>query len=101
MKQIPLIFFFAALWASSGLLLGVSLAALFDLEWQVPCLSLNLVAGLVLLLLVTRNETARRLFYEGPRDNEQGSVLIGMLWAFPFVLAFVGIIWWMLGQLLN
>jgi hypothetical protein len=53
---------------------------------------------LLLLLLTTRNEHARRLFYEGPWGEEEGLVALAFLWAFPMILVFVGILWWLLGQ---
>jgi hypothetical protein len=53
---------------------------------------------LLLLLLTTRNEHARRLFYEGPWGEEEGLVALAFLWAFPMILIFVGILWWLLGQ---
>ena len=54
-----------------------------------------------LLLLATRNPTARRIFYEGPRGEEPGILFLALLWAVPIVLVFLGIIWWLLGQFFH
>lgn len=54
-----------------------------------------------MLLLVTRNDRARRMFYEGPKENELGSPLVGLLWALPFMLMIIAAIWWLLAQLLK
>lgn len=101
MKDVSLILILAILWALSGFLVGLAIEALFGASWVVPCTALNLIAGMVMLLLVTRNDRARRMFYEGPRENELGSPLVGLLWAFPFTLMIIASIWWLLAQLLK
>jgi len=100
-KETRLVIALAVLWIVSGAIVGFSLEALFSLQWVVPCTSLNLMMGMILLLLVTRNEWARRMFYEGPRAGEDSSPLIGMLWALPLVLLIVGGVWWLLTHLLR
>ncbi len=74
-----------------GLGVGIALEALVGGQWAVPCASLNLIAGMFLLLLVTRDERAKRIFYEGPRENEPGLPIIGLLWIMPLVLLVVGL----------
>jgi hypothetical protein len=101
MKNSLLVIGLAALWVLGGLGIGLALQAFFDGQWLVPCASLNLIAGMLLLLLITRNEPARRIFYEGPRENEPGLPVIGILWAAPLVLLLVGLIWWLMAQLLK
>jgi hypothetical protein len=45
---------------------------------QLICAWFNLIIGLVSLLLVTRSELGDRLFYEGPKGDEEGLWLIGL-----------------------
>lgn len=98
MKNILLITALAALWWLGGFLAGAGLSAYFDGNWTIPCASLNLTTGMIMLLLVTRNERARRLFYVGPKEDEPGSLIIAVLWILPFSLMVAGIIWWLMAQ---
>lgn len=98
MKNILLIAALALFWAISGLVVGVGLNALFAGEWLLTCAALNVVMGMLLLLLTTRNKQARRMFYEGPRGAEPGFVSLAILWAIPIVLVFLGVLWWLLAQ---
>lgn len=100
-RQVFLILVLAILWGISGLVVSVGLNALFGSDWLVPCTSLNVIAGLLLLLLTTRNPEARRIFYEGPRGEEPGFLFLALLWVFPVVLVFVGLVWWTLAQFLR
>ncbi len=101
MKNVFVVLALVALWVLGGLVVGISFQALFGVQWMVQCAALNLIVGMVMLLLVTNNEDARRLFYEGPRGDEISSPLIGMLWALPIVLFLVGLAWWVLAQFLE
>ncbi|MFN8492696.1 MAG: hypothetical protein U0350_34155 [Caldilineaceae bacterium] len=74
MKGIGLILTLAAIWAVTGALVGLGLNSLAGGEWIIPCGSLNVAVGMTLLQLVTRNEAARRLFYDGEREEEQLSL---------------------------
>lgn len=100
MKNLFLIAALAFLWAVGGFTVGIALQALFGVAWVMPCTALNLMAGMLMLLLITRNEYARRMFYEGPRQNEAGLLFIGLLWGLPLILIFLGIVWWLMAQLL-
>jgi hypothetical protein len=101
MRNSLLVIGLAILWALGGLGIGLAMQTFFSGQWTLPCASLNLIAGMVLLLLITRNEHARRILYEGPRDSEPGLPLVGILWVTPLVLLLVGLIWWMVAQLLK
>ena len=101
MRQILLVLALAVFWGVSGVVVGFALNALMAGGWVVPCASLNIITGLLLLLLTTRNEQARRMFYEGPRGNEPGFVPLALLWVFPIVLVFLGVLWWLLAQVLR
>jgi hypothetical protein len=98
MKQYVLILALAVFWGISGLVVGLGVRAIFGAEIVFTCALLNVIIGLLLLLLTTRNEHARRLFYEGPRGEEEGLIPLAFLWAFPLILVFVGVLWWLLGQ---
>ena len=71
MKNIFLIFALATLWALGGLAAGAGFSAFLDLQWAIPCSAFNVIARMTMLLLVTRNEHARRLFYEGSKDDDE------------------------------
>ncbi len=101
MKSFLLIIAFTVLWLLGGLLVSLGLRALFDIELLIFCSALNVFAGLIMLILTTRNDTVRRLFYEGPREHESGMLLIAVLWGLPFITIFAGIIWWLLGQFFH
>jgi hypothetical protein len=98
MRHYLLILALAAFWGISGLVVGLGVRAIFGGEVVFTCASLNVIIGLLLLLITTRNEHARRLFYEGPRGDEEGLVPLAFLWAVPIILVFVGVLWWLLGQ---
>jgi hypothetical protein len=101
MKQYLLILVLAGFWGISGLVIGAGVDALVGGNLMVPCASLNVIIGLLLLLMTTRSERARRIFYEGPRGNEEGIIGLAFLWAVPIVLVFLGIFWWVLAQFLR
>jgi hypothetical protein len=101
MKHFLLILMLAAFWGISGLVMSFGINSVFGVEWTLPCTSLNVIAGMVMLLVTTRNPTARRLFYEGPRGEEPGLIILALLWGFPVVLVFAGILWWLLGQFFH
>ena len=100
MKSLWPIVALAALWAVTGAVVGWGLGSLYGVNWIVPCGLLNMITGLVLLLLVTRNATARRIFYEGPSQAEERSFAVAVLWALPVAVALAGLIWWLLGKVL-
>ncbi len=95
---IPLVL--ALFWGVSGAAVGFSLGALFGGgPWVLPCASLSVITGLLLLLFATRSETARRMLYDGL--EAEGGILLAMLWAIPFTLAFVVLLWWLLSRFLG
>jgi len=90
--------FFIAVW----FFIGFALAALMDEFVPLP-LSIfqggliGLLIGLIALVIVTRTERGRRMFYEGPTEEEEGDVLVGCLWVITLELFAVallaGVIW--------
>lgn len=64
MKFLVPVVILAVLWAFTGALVGFGIDRLYGTEWILPCGALNVIIGLGLLLLATRNETARKIFYE-------------------------------------
>jgi hypothetical protein len=101
MRHFLLILALAAFWGVSGLMVGLGIRAILGAEVVFTCALLNVIMGLLLLLLTTRSERARRIFYEGPRGNEEGVIGLAFLWAVPIVLVFLGLFWWALGQFLR
>lgn len=68
-------------------------------SWIVSCGALNLAIGMILLQLFTQNEAARKLFYEGEKEEDHLLLGIVFLWGFPIILAFSSILWWLAGKL--
>jgi len=102
MKSLLPIFGLAALWAIAGAAVGAGIGALYGGTWVAWCSSLNVIVGLVLLLFVSRNPRARGLFYGDRRSDEQpAGMLVAVLWAFPFTLLFLGLLWLLLGRILQ
>lgn len=100
MKSLWPIVGLAILWALAGAVVGVGLSSIYGGDWAIPCSTLNMVTGLILLLMVTRNPTARKIFYEGPSHEEERSLLVAILWALPVAAALAGVMWWLLGKVL-
>jgi hypothetical protein len=101
MKQYLLVLVLATFWGISGLVMGAAVSEMVGGDWMVSCASLNVVLGLLLLLATTRSERARRIFYEGPRGEEEGVIGLAFLWAVPVILLFLGIFWWVLAQFFH
>lgn len=100
MKGLFWIFLVAILWAITGAIAGWGLQALFGGDnWVLPCGSLNMAVGMILLLLTTQNEGARRLFYEGEKEEDRLHLGIVLLWGFPIILAVSGILWFLASKL--
>ena len=100
MRGIWPIFALAFLWAITGSLAGLGIASVYGVDWIVECGSLNVAIGMIMLQIVTRNESARRLLYEGKRERDQLNLGIAFLWGLPFAMATLGIVWWLLGKVL-
>ena len=101
MRSALLVLVLAVLWTLSGFVVGVTIQGFAGGQWTFLCASLNLIAGLVMLLLITRDEHARRIFYGGPRGDEPGLPAIGFLWVIPLVLLLVALVWWLIAQILK
>lgn len=100
MKTIVWILSLALLWAVTGILVGLGIASISGQgNWILPCGLLNIVIGMTLLQITTRNEAARKLFYEGKKEDDYISLGIVALWSIPIALAFLGIVWWIMGRI--
>lgn len=65
------------------------------------CAFLNLALGMILLILIDRNEAARARFFEGIFDVEEEVPLnfaIVLVIAIPPILLFVAFLWWVIGR---
>jgi hypothetical protein len=99
-KNLLLIFALAVFWGLSGLLVGLGIRALVGGNWMIQCMALNVITGMLMLLFVTKNEVARKAFYEGVAgDNPR--LGLALLWALPFSLLCLGVIWWLLAHFLK
>lgn len=100
MRALLWIFSVAILWAITGAVAGWGLQAMFGGDnWVIPCGSLNVAMGMILLQLVTQNEAARRLFYEGEKEEDRLYLGIVLLWGFPIILAVSGLLWFLASKL--
>ena len=100
MKSLWPIIGLAAMWIVAGAVVGLGINSLYGGSWVIPCGVLNMIVGLFLLLVVTRNDSARKIFYEGPSHEDERSLLVALLWALPVAAALAGVIWWLLGKVL-
>lgn len=83
----------ATFWFVSAYL---AIGALLPWEWAWRCAWLNLIIGLIGLLLATRTQVGDRMFYQGPKGNEDNLWQVGLLWAIPMVIFFLAFAWWTL-----
>jgi hypothetical protein len=58
---------------------GAGVRALFGVDVVLVCALSNVIIGLLFLLPVVGNERRRRLFFEGPREQERSDLEIGLL----------------------
>ena len=94
MKRIRLQLVLAAFWFVSAYLAA---SAVLPWEWWAwRCAWLNLLIGMLSLLWVTRTESGDRLFYEGPKGEEDSWWIVGALWAIPVIILSLAIVWWLM-----
>lgn len=72
----------------------LAMGALVSREWAWRCAWLNLIIGMLGLLAATRTSFGDRMFYQGPKGDEDSLWLIGVLWALPLVGFFLALLWW-------
>jgi hypothetical protein len=86
---------FALAWFVSGAAIGLGLKSMFGVDLVLFCGGLNVIIGISALLLVLRNDRARRSFYG---EGERGGLALGMLIVMPVTLLLLGVLWWLLGK---
>lgn len=99
MRDFKLILLLALFWLVSGVAVGIGIRAYFAVDWIMPCSSLNLLFGMILLLGIMRDEQARkRMFAE---EDEEMPIHLGLvaLIAIPIFLMLLGLFWWLLAQI--
>lgn len=102
MQAVLLILSLAIIWGVTGALTGLGLQSMFGGDnWIMPCGSLNMAIGMILLQLVTRSEKARKLLYEGKAEADYLNLGLAALWGLPVMTAFLGILWWVLGKMFS
>ncbi len=74
----------------------LAVSALFPGVWAWRCAWLNVIIGMIGLLWVTQTERGDRIFYQGPRKDEPGLFLAGLLWAIPITGFFIASLWWIM-----
>lgn len=100
MRAIALILSVAVLWGVTGAIAGWGLQTYVGAsEWVLSCGLLNVVIGMILLQLITYNQDASELFYEGRKPHEDYfNPILAFLLLMPFLLAFSGLLWWIMGR---
>ncbi|MBV7326996.1 hypothetical protein KFU94_01785 [Chloroflexi bacterium TSY] len=101
MQGIRVIVFVAVLWLFSGWLMGLAVRAVFQLDWVWPCMSLNLLFGMLLLRWVTRTEREQEILFEGAERGDEESSLAAWLVAIPLTLILLAVIWLLMAPFLN
>lgn len=100
MHDILLIFGIALLWLVTGALVGLGLESLTGSSGLLlPCGTLNIAIGMILLQLATRSEAGRRLFYEGRKEEDYLNLGLAAVGGVPIIMALVGLLWWLMGKL--
>ncbi len=97
LRDLALILALASLWSVGGYAIGLAIQAMGVAypPLKIIFASLNVIIGLVLFLGITRDPTANRIFFEGPRLNESGLPAIGCLWLAPISLLIFGLASWL------
>ena len=95
---------FAVLWFVAGFVLAVFSRLLVDLPvGNIQCGLILMTAGLIGLLPIIRTERGRRLFFEGPDEDEDTDFRIGCLWVIPVLIVLIVTIFaveiWLMAQL--
>lgn len=102
LRDLLFILALGALWAGSGYVIGrVGEAMGLDYPLGVIFASLNTILGMSLFLGITKDPTADRIFFEGPRPNEGGRWSIGCLWVMPVSLLILGLGMWVVAVVLR
>ena len=102
-KEAVLILVLAVLWAMGGYAIGGSIIAM-GLDYaplKIIFAGINMVIGLSLFLGVTNDPTAERIFFKGPRPNEDGLPAIGCLWVLPISVFIFGTGMWLVTIVLR
>jgi hypothetical protein len=96
LRDLMLILALAGFWAVSGYAIGAAIEALGldQYPFGIIVASLNLILGMLLFLGITKDPTADRIFFEGPRRDEPGYPAIGCLWGLPISLLIMGLSMW-------
>jgi len=94
LRDLILILVLASLWAISGYVIGLAIevALIPYAPLKVIFASLNLIIGMLLFKGVVHDTTAERIFFEGPKPDEEGLPAVGCLWIMPVSLIFVGVL---------
>lgn len=102
-RKLLYILVLAAFWAASGYALGMAFESFFRTGYPVENVfaSLNLILGMSLFLGVTRDPTAERIFFEGPRPDEPGRLEVGCLWLLPLSLLVIELWMWVVALLMR
>lgn len=91
-RDVGSVLFLAALWAISGYVLGLTIEVM-GIPYPVSTIfaSLNVMIGMFLFLGVTSNPRFERIFFEGPRVDDEGYLPVGCLWVIPLNFLVIGL----------
>ncbi len=76
MRDIRLISALAMLWLTDGAVAGAGIRAYFYVEWVMPCSLISMILGMSLLLIVMRDDAAKRRLYG--ESNEEMPFKFGL-----------------------
>jgi len=99
LRDLGLILALAILWAGSGYAIGIAFKTVIGVQFTTysPRLllgCLNLIVGLLWLKGMISEPTTERLFFEGPKNDNEGDIRIGCLWVAPLaLLVYSGFMW--------
>lgn len=83
MRDIQLILALAILWLIGGAVAGAGIRAYFYVEWVVPCSLVSMILGMSLLLIVIRDDEAKRRLYGESNQEMPFKLGLAVLFVLP------------------
>jgi hypothetical protein len=100
-RDIRLILALALLWLIGGAVAGIGIRAYFYVAWVMPCSLISVILGMSLLLVVMRDDEARRRLYGETNEEMPFKLGLAALFVLPVVFLIVGLVWLLTAPLLS
>jgi hypothetical protein len=90
LRDIKLILALAVFWLVGGAIVGAGIRAHFYVEWVMPCSLISAILGMLLLLVVMRDDKARRRLFGEANEEMPFKLTLAALFVLPVVFLVVG-----------